>query len=62
MWQDLGAAIALVLVVEGMLPFLNPQRFRASMLAIAQFSDRGLRTLGLVSMLAGVILLSVVRS
>jgi uncharacterized protein len=62
MWQDLGAAIALVLVVEGMLPFLNPQRFRASMQAITQFSDRGLRTLGLVSMLAGVILLSVVRS
>ena len=62
MWQDIGAAIALVLVVEGTLPFLNPQRFRASMLAITQFSDRGLRTLGLVSMLTGVILLSLVRS
>ncbi len=62
MWQDMGAALALVLVVEGMLPFLNPQRFRASMLAVIQFTDRGLRTLGLVSMLAGVILLAVVRS
>ncbi len=62
MWKDLGAALALVLVLEGLLPFLNPRRFRDSMAAIVQFSDRGLRTLGLLSMLGGVILLYVVRS
>jgi len=60
-WQDLGAALALVLVFEGMMPFLNPRQFRASMAAIQQFSDRGLRMLGLLCMLGGVILLYWVR-
>jgi uncharacterized protein YjeT (DUF2065 family) len=62
MWKDFGAACALVLVLEGALPFLNPRRFRESMSAVLEFSDRALRTLGLLSMLGGVILLYVVRS
>lgn len=62
MWTDLGAALALLLVLEGMLPFVNPRRFRESLAMVQQFSDRGLRVLGLVSMLGGVILLYMVRA
>lgn len=61
MFDDLLAALALMLVVEGMLPFLNPAALRRTVQAIGQLDDRSLRVLGLVSMLAGVVLLYVVR-
>lgn len=61
MWNDLFAAIALVLVVEGMLPFLKPERWRRVMNIIARQSDHALRIMGLVSMLIGVVLLYTVR-
>lgn len=61
MWQDFLAAIALVLVLEGIMPFLNPQGMRRTMLLITQMDDRSLRILGLVSMVLGVIVLSLVR-
>lgn len=60
-WQDLFAALALVLVLEGMLPFLNPRRHRAIMQTIAQLSDRALRLIGLGSMLVGILMLYLVR-
>jgi len=61
MWNDLFVALALVLVIEGMLPFLSPQRMREAMLTIARMDDRTLRITGLVSMLAGVGLLYLVH-
>lgn len=60
-WRDLLAALCLVLVIEGLLPFLSPRRFRQSMLQVARFDDRTLRTVGLVSMVAGAGLLYLVR-
>lgn len=62
MWQDLLAAGALVLVLEGILPFLNPRRYRETMQNITQFNDQTLRTIGLLSMVVGVGLLYIVRS
>jgi hypothetical protein len=61
MWQDLLTAIALLLVVEGMLPFLNPAGLRRSLLMISQLDDSTLRFIGLSAMLLGCILLYVVR-
>ncbi|WJW74818.1 DUF2065 domain-containing protein [Thiohalobacter sp. IOR34] len=61
MWQELGAALALVLVIEGMLPFLNPAAMRRAWLQMAQLDDRSLRIAGLLSMLAGIGLLYLVR-
>ena len=62
MWNDFFAALSLVLVVEGMLPFLRPERWRKVMNVIAKQSDHSLRIMGLVSMLIGVILLYIVRA
>jgi hypothetical protein len=56
------SAVGLMLVMEGMLPFLSPRNFRRSLAAVAQVNDRVLRIAGLVSMLAGVLLLYMVRS
>jgi len=60
-WSDLLAALALVLVIEGMVPFLNPQSLRRMLETITQLDDRSLRIAGLVSMLIGVVMLYIVR-
>jgi hypothetical protein len=57
MWHDLAAALALVLVLEGILPFASPGAVRRALEAMAQLSDNQLRGTGLVSMLLGLLLL-----
>jgi uncharacterized protein len=59
---DLLTAIALLLVLEGILPFVNPQGLRRTLLQVAQLDDRTLRVAGLVAMLLGLGLLYLVRS
>lgn len=61
MWGDLGAAICLVLVIEGILPFLAPARWRAMAMSLAQVDDRTIRMVGLASMLSGTVLLYLLR-
>lgn len=61
MWHDLLAAIALVLVIEGILPFLSPSALREVVAQIARMDDRALRVGGLTSMGLGVLLLYVLR-
>jgi uncharacterized protein YjeT (DUF2065 family) len=56
MWERLGDALALLLVIEGVLPFLNPAGLRRTLATVAQLDDRSLRLAGLTSMLAGVLL------
>ena len=60
-WSDLLAALALVLVIEGMVPFISPQALRRLQESMSQLDDRTLRITGLVSMLCGVVLLYIVR-
>ncbi|MCF6211690.1 MAG: DUF2065 domain-containing protein [Gammaproteobacteria bacterium] len=62
MWQDLFSALALVLVIEGLLPFLTPTGYRKAMLTMLEMDDRKLRIMGLVSMLAGLLFLYLVRN
>ena len=61
-WSDLFAALALYLVLEGVMPFLSPQSVKRLMQALAALQDRQLRLFGLVSMSAGLALLFFVRS
>ena len=61
MEQELLTAIALVLVIEGIFPFLSPNLLRRMMFQVVQQNNRTLRITGLVTMLAGVILLYLVR-
>ena len=55
-------AVALMLVIEGILPFLSPAGLRAVMLQMARMDDRSIRITGLVSMICGVILLYLVKT
>ena len=50
-------AFALMLVIEGVLPFLFPAQWRETFRRITQFSDGQIRFFGLMSMLAGLLLL-----
>jgi uncharacterized protein YjeT (DUF2065 family) len=60
-WSDLLAALALVLVIEGIVPFVSPGSLRNMLATVAQMDDRILRITGLVSMVCGVVLLYLVR-
>jgi uncharacterized protein YjeT (DUF2065 family) len=60
-WSDLLAALALVLVIEGIVPFVNPQSLRRMLETVSQLDDRTLRSIGLISMVCGVVLLYLVR-
>lgn len=61
MWHQLLVAVSLVLVIEGMLPFVSPRGWREAMVQIAQLPDRQIRIIGLISMLAGTLLLYLVN-
>ncbi len=61
MWDDLVRAIALVLVIEGMLPFLSPDGWRQAMIQAGRLSDKTLRIIGLASMIVGVLVLYMTR-
>jgi uncharacterized protein len=52
---EIFAALCLVLVIEGLLPFIAPKVWRETMLKVAQFNDGQLRMLGLFSIVAGLI-------
>ena len=61
-WTEILTAIALVLVIEGMLPFVRPGRYRQLVAQIVRMSDSQLRVVGLASMIFGILLLFIVRS
>ncbi|MDF1589090.1 MAG: DUF2065 domain-containing protein [Gammaproteobacteria bacterium] len=55
--NSLWVASALMLVIEGIMPFLNPNAFRRALLQMANMQDMQLRTIGLFSMILGVVIL-----
>lgn len=61
MWSIFLTAIGLLLVFEGMLPFLSPPFWRSMMQQLLVQNDRALRIFGLVSMLIGLALVSLAR-
>lgn len=61
MWHELLIGLALMLVIEGVVPFLSPAVMRQALLTMAQMDDRSLRLSGLLSMVIGVVLLYLLR-
>lgn len=60
-FSDLLAALALVFVLEGLLPFLNPERYRKLLMLAARMDRQTLRFMGLTSMTVGVLLLYIFK-
>ena len=61
-WTEILTAVALLLVIEGMLPFIRPSRYKQLVAQIVRLSDSQLRVFGLTAMIAGLLLLFIVRS
>lgn len=57
-WLTLVSAFGLLLVFEGILPFVSPQRFRVLMQTIGVQSEMVLRIIGFSSMLLGLLVVS----
>ena len=61
MWNTILIAIALFLIIEGVLPFVSPGHMRQLLEKMLHMTDQQLRFVGFTSMLTGVILLFFVR-
>ncbi len=61
MLNTLLLAFALMLVIEGLLPFLAPSVWRETFRRVTEMSDGQIRFIGLSSMVVGVVLLTVFR-
>lgn len=59
MWKELLTAFALMLVIEGLLPFISPGAWRRMFEQAARLSDGQVRFLAISSMVIGVVLLVV---
>ena len=55
-------ALALMLVVEGLLPFLSPARWRQMFERATKLSDGQIRFIGLSSVVAGLLLFALWRT
>ncbi|OAD18797.1 conserved hypothetical protein, membrane [Candidatus Thiomargarita nelsonii] len=61
MWEELGIAFALLLVIEGIMPFLNPSGWRKTLRTVSEMDDQDLRIIGFLSMAIGVIVLYIIH-
>jgi uncharacterized protein YjeT (DUF2065 family) len=58
MGESIALAIGLVLLIEGLLPFAAPARWRQTMQRLAACSDGQVRFVGLGAILIGLLLIS----
>jgi len=61
MWHELAVAFCLMLVIEGIIPFISPGRWRKMLLVLDQIDDNTMRIIGLGSMLTGTVLLLLIN-
>lgn len=61
MMTEILTAFALFLVIEGMIPFVGPGKYRQIVAQMSELSDNNLRAVGLVTMIAGLLLLFLAR-
>ncbi len=60
MWTTFGLALAMMLVLEGLLPLAAPAAWREMFRKVAELSDGQIRFFGLASVLAGLLLAAIV--
>ncbi len=61
-WQLILTALALALVIEGLIPFAIPARYRKMVDELARLGNNQIRSMGLVVMAAGLFLLFLIRA
>jgi len=58
---SLIVALGLMLLLEGIIPFLFPRQWRDAFSRITQLSDGQIRFLGLIALLSGLVTLALVH-
>lgn len=61
MWESIITALALMMVFEGIMPFISPSAMRKALLQVLQLSDGTIRAIGAGAMLSGLVLIFLVR-
>ncbi|MDH3389693.1 MAG: DUF2065 domain-containing protein [Gammaproteobacteria bacterium] len=61
-WADFWAALALVMVLEGLIPFISPRGYKNMVTQMAAMPEQTLRNVGLVLVIMGLVFLYFVRS
>lgn len=61
MWESFVQAFALMLVFEGLLPFVGPSRYKEVMMRLIESPEGTLRIYGLISMALGACILHFVH-
>ncbi len=61
-WKELLAALSLVFVIEGLLPFIAPDRYKEAMQQMSELPENTLRKIGISSIFVGIVLLYLVRA
>jgi len=56
-WHDLLTAIALLLILEGLMPFISPESIKKVYKSMVETPESSLRKIGLASIVAGLVLL-----
>ena len=61
-WSDLLAGFAFFLMIEGLLPFVRPNAWRRGISILSEMQDGQLRRTGFIIVVAGLVLLYLVRA
>ena len=61
-WSDLLAALALVMIIEGLIPFISPRGYKNTMQQLTSMPESTLRRIGFGLMLGGAVFLFLIRS
>ncbi len=61
MLVEILTGVCLVLVIEGILPFMNPEGYKRAISSMLGVDNERLRIYGMCSMIAGVVLLTLIR-
>jgi len=60
-WGDLLTALALVMIIEGIIPFISPKGYKNTMQQLTAMPESTLRSIGFGLMLVGVVFLYFIR-
>ena len=59
-FKDLFIAISLVLILEGLIPFISPSLYKRTLLQMLEISESSIRIMGLFLIILGVIIINFV--
>jgi len=62
MWHEFATAVSLLLILEGILPFLVPEKWKLFISRLTHADTASIRLSGFLSMMAGLVILLVLRN